>query len=68
MTCAGAGGVTALDEEVFDDAVEDGVDVVVFQAELNEVAYSFGGLLWPQLYVERTVCCVEYHLSFRRRL
>lgn len=46
-TGAGGGGVAGLDKEVLDDAVEDGVIVVVFEGELDEVSNGFGSLLGP---------------------
>lgn len=67
-TCAGAGGIAALDEEVLDDAVEDGVVVVALEAELDEVPYGLGRFLRPELDVERAVRRVQHHLPLRRRL
>ena len=67
-TGAGAGGVAALDEEVLDDAVEDGVVVIVFEAELNEVPRGLRSLFRPQLNVQRTARSVHHHLPLRRRL
>lgn len=46
-TFAGSGGITGLNEERIDDAVEDGVVVVTLQAELDEVPDGLGGLLGP---------------------
>jgi len=47
LTGAGGGGVAALDEEILDDAVEDGVVIIVFEAELHEVPDGFGSLFGP---------------------
>lgn len=46
-TGARAGGVATLNEEIFDDTVEDGVVVVTFEAELNEVPNGFGSFFRP---------------------
>lgn len=46
-TCSGSGGITGLDEERIDDAVEDVVVVETLQAELDEVSDGLGGLLGP---------------------
>ena len=47
-TSAGAGGVAALNEEVLDDAVEEGAVVVALEAELDEVAARQRTLLGPE--------------------
>lgn len=57
-----------MDEEVLDDAVEDGVVVVAFEAELNEVPHGLGRFFRPELDVERAVRRVQHHLPLRRRL
>jgi hypothetical protein len=67
-TCARAGGVASLNEEVLDDAVEEGAVVVALEAELHEVARRLGGLLGPQLDVERPCRRMYHHLPLRRRL
>jgi hypothetical protein len=64
-TGAGASGVAALDEEVLDDAVEEGAVVVALEAELHEVARRLGSLLGPQLDVERTSRRLHHHLALR---
>lgn len=64
----GAGGIAALDEEGFDDAVEEGAVVVALEAELDEVADRLGRLLRPQLDVQGAVAGVDHHLPPRRRL
>jgi hypothetical protein len=46
-----AGGVSTLDEEIFDDAMEDGVVVVAFETELDEVSDCFGSFFGPEFYV-----------------
>jgi len=46
-TGAGAGGITALNEEAFDDTMKDGVIVVTFEAKLNEVSNGFGSFFRP---------------------
>lgn len=65
---AGAGGIAALDEEGFDDAVEEGAVVVALEAELDEVADRLGRLLRPQLDVQGAVAGVDHHLPPCRRL
>jgi hypothetical protein len=67
-TCARAGGVASLNKEVLDDAVEEGVVVVALEAELHEVARRLGGLLGPELDVERPCRRMYHHLPLRRRL
>lgn len=67
-TCAGAGGVTTLDEEGLDDAVEDGAVVVALDAELDEVADGLGGFLGPELDVEWPHRRLHHHLPLRWRL
>lgn len=67
-TSAGAGGVAALNEEVLDDAVEEGAVVVALEAELHEVARRLGGFLGPQLDVERASRRLHHHLPLRRGL
>ena len=67
-TGSGASGVSALDEEVLDDAVEEGAVVVALEAELHEVARRLGGLLGPQLDVERASRRLHHHLALRRGL
>lgn len=56
-----------MDEESFDDAMEDGVVVVTFEAELDEIPGGLGRLLWPQLHVEGTVCRIQHHFPLCRR-
>ena len=51
-TGASAGGVAALGHEVLDDAVKDGVVVVLLQAELHEVAHRLRRLFGPELNVD----------------
>ena len=68
VTAPGAGGVTALDEEGLDDAVEDGAIVVALEAELYEVAGRLRGLLGPQLDVQWAHRRPDHHLPPRRRL
>lgn len=58
---AGAGGVAALDHEVGDDAVEDGVVEVAAAGERRKVFASLGGVVGVQLDGERAlwnVSCV----------
>lgn len=52
---ASAGGVTALDHEAGNQAVEDGVIVVAIEAELEEVAGREGGLFGEEF--EEDVAC-----------
>lgn len=66
-TCASGGGIAALDEEAFDDAVENGVVEVAFETKLNEVPNSLRSLLGPELDVQRAVRRLYYHFPFRRR-
>jgi hypothetical protein len=40
-----------LKKKAFDDAVEDGVVIVAFEAELDEVANCFWSFFGPELYV-----------------
>lgn len=68
MTCAGSGGVAALNEETLNDAVKDGFIVVAFKAELDEVPYGLGSLFGPELDVQRAVRSCDHHLPLRRRL
>lgn len=65
---AGGGGIAALNEEGLDNAMEDGVVVVTVEAELDEVPDGFGGLLRPELDVQRPAIGLQYHLPPRRRL
>lgn len=67
VTGAGAGGITALDEERLDDAMEDGAVVVALEAELDEVADGFGSFFGPKLDVDRPHRRLEHHLPLRRR-
>lgn len=68
VTSSGSGGIAALDEEGFDDAVEDGVVVVTLEAELDEVPHGFGGFLGPELDVDGSVRRLQHHLPLRRWL
>lgn len=68
MTCAGAGGVAALNQKALDDAVKDGVVEIAFEAELHEVPHGFRSLFRPKLDVNWPVRRLHYHLSFCRRL
>lgn len=68
ITGASAGGIAALDEESFDDAMEDGVIVITFEAELNEIPGGLGRLFGPELHVEGAVSRVQHHFPLRRRL
>jgi hypothetical protein len=67
-TVASTGGIASLNEEALDDAVEDGVVVVAFEAELDEVADGLRGLFGPQLDVQRPVRGIQHHLALRRWL
>lgn len=68
ITCACAGGVAALNKKAFNNAVEYGVVVVAFEAELNEVPDGLWGLFGPELHVERPMGCLQHHLALRRWL
>lgn len=57
-----------MDEEVLDDAVEEGAVVVALEAELHEVARRLGGLLGPQLDIEGAGRRLHHHLALRRGL
>ena len=48
-TFSSAGGITTLDDEARDQAVEDGVVKVAIQAELEEVAGCEGGLFGEEV-------------------
>lgn len=50
-TCAGAGGITALNEKALDYAVKDGVVEIAFEAELHKIPHSFRRLLGPEFNV-----------------
>jgi hypothetical protein len=68
LTCPRARRVTGLDHEALDDAVEDDVVVVAFQAQLHEVAACLGRLLGPKLQLHVTSAGDQHHLARRGRL
>lgn len=57
-----------MDEEGFDDAMEDGVVVETLETELHEVPHGFGGFLGPELDVDGSVSRLQQHLPLRRGL
>lgn len=61
-TVAGAGRVAALQDEVGDEPVEDGVNIVAINAELEEVAGGKRCLDGPELDVDVAIGSFENYL------
>ncbi len=59
--------IAALNDKVLDDAMEDGLAVVLLHAELNEVPACFGALSGPKLDLDVSCCRLEQHLAKSRR-
>lgn len=62
----GTGGVAALENETWDESVEDGTIVVVVIGELEEVADGEGAFFTPEFELEGTLGCVENYFSAKR--
>lgn len=59
----GSSGISALHDEVLDEPVENGVVVVAFEAQLDEVAACYRALFAPQLDVDVTECRFQADLN-----
>lgn len=67
-TGATAGWITALYEEALDNTVKDGIVVIAFQAQLDEVPDGLWGLFRPEFDVQWPVRGVKNQLALCRRL
>ena len=61
---AGACGVTSLDHEVLDQAVEDGVVVLALIAQTDKVLRGAGYQIAVDLQVESAQTCDKLHVAF----
>src|SRR5271154_4686330 len=66
--CALASGVAGLEDEVFDDAVEDDVVVVALETELDKGTACLWGFFREEFNVQRAHGCFDEDASCGERL